>query len=173
MKKGLYNFFFLFSLFIFSTACVVHGQDSSLVVSLDSNINVEFAWLKKLQLWAGKYEVTNAQYRKFMRFRDGTQIKGLALNADDQPAVFVSYCDAMGFCYWLNNNTVLPEGFEARLPSGEEWTYMITGGENRKYPWGNDWPPKSGNYLDKSGNKALSWEWFIPEYEDGIRLVLR
>ncbi|MCG8603835.1 formylglycine-generating enzyme family protein [bacterium] len=119
-------------------------------------------------MWVGKYEVTNAQYRKFMRFRDGTGIDGLDLNADEQPAVFVSYCDALGFCHWLNYNTDIPEGYCARLPTGEEWTQLVRAGKDKVYPWGSSWPPQAGNYLDKAGNEAFGWEWFIEGYTDGF-----
>ena len=140
----------------------------TLRIQMGTSTSIDFVWVESLELWVGKYEVTNAQYRKFMRFRDGTNVNGLDLNGDEQPAVFVSYCDALGFCYWLNNNTEIPEGYHARLPTGEEWTQLVRAGNERIYPWGNSWPPEAGNFLDKDGNEALGWEWFIEGYNDGF-----
>ncbi len=143
-------------------------SDKTFSLVIGEKVSMDFVWVEALKLWAGKYEVTNEQYQKFMRFRDGKSIEGLALDGDRQPAVFVSYCDALGFCHWLNTNTQIPENFKVRLPSGNEWTYLATAGDDRKFPWGNSWPPEKGNYLDQTGYDSLGWDWSIRGYTDGF-----
>ncbi len=137
-------------------------------ISLDDSLKMEFVWIEGLDIWVGKFEVTNEQYEKFMRFRDGSKVAGLNLGGRQQPAVFVSYCDTEGFMYWLNTNVEMPDGFSARLPSKNEWDFFLRSYKNQKYPWGNDWPPESGNYLDQTGYDSLKWEWCIDSYRDNF-----
>ena len=40
--------------------------------------------------WMGKYEVTNAQYRRFKKDHDSQSYEGKSLNGDEQPVVMVS-----------------------------------------------------------------------------------
>jgi len=145
-------------------------NNSEIKIWLDDSISMEFVKIDSLDIWAGKYEVTNLQYSKFMRYRDGYHINGLPLDGLHQPAVFVSYCDVQGFLYWINANIELPEGLKARLPSGSEWSYLIDRNRNLKYPWGNDWPPSMGNYLDQTGNDSLRWDWHIKSYRDNFEV---
>ena len=46
----------------------------------------------------------------------------------------------------MNRTAELAQGFKARLPSGTEWLTYAQCGDKRIYPWGNEWPPKYGNY---------------------------
>ena len=160
---------YIFFICLISNLSMTKPQvDDILRIKLDDKTFIDFVWIDSLEIWAGKYEITNQQYRKFMRFRDGNSISGLNLNGDSQPAVFVSYCDAIGFCFWVNNNAELPNEFKARLPNKKEWDYLITAGKQSKYAWGNKWPPKFGNFLDQTGKQELGWEWQIANYDDGF-----
>ena len=73
----------------------------------------------------------------------------------DHPVVCVSYRDAEAFCDWLTKKEraagKIPATASYRLPSDAEWSSACG---NSKYPWGNDYPPKStaGNY---SGIEAM------------------
>ena len=141
----------------------------SLIVSIGRGETLAFAWLKDLKLWAGKFEVTNGQYRRFKPKHRSLFREKFSLDANDQPVVNVSWNDAMEFCHWLNKSFSdrLPSGCEVRLPTEAEWILMAKCGDNRKYPWGNTWPPKYGNYSDLAARKNLT-EWRgITGYEDG------
>jgi len=160
--------FFVASGFLFVLSTIKGQVGDSIVISLDEEVYMTLVWIEELEIWAGKYEVTNQQYKKFMRFRDGMAVEGIDLSGDLQPAVFVSYCDVLGFCFWLNKNTNLPEGFQARLPTKKEWDYLIHPYPQSKKASTANWPPSQGNFLDETGREKLGWEWNIKGYNDGF-----
>ncbi|MBN2452483.1 MAG: protein kinase [Lentisphaeria bacterium] len=112
---------------------------------------LEFVWLEALGFWVGKYEVTNAQFRRFFREHDSGQEGGQSLNGDDSPAVCISFHDAEGYAAFLTEGEGragrLPEDCVYRLPTHDEWTAFATCGDGRKFPWGPEWPPPAScNY---------------------------
>lgn len=83
--------------------------------------------------WIDKYEVTNAQYKKFIdatgrrspdHFRNRTYPRGKA----DHPVTFVTWEDATAYCQWAGK----------RLPTDAEWEKAGRGTDGRWFPWGND-----------------------------------
>ncbi len=132
--------------------------------------SMEFVWIPQMKMWVGKYEVTNAEYRKKEPGHDSGEYKGHTLNRDRQPVVQVNFNDAKTYAEWMTERDrgVLPEGYKYRLPSEAEWLTYAQCGDGREYPWGNNWPPKSGqagNYHGREG--AGEWEK-IPGYNDGF-----
>lgn len=88
-----------------------------------------------------KYEVTNAQYAKFLEatgHRKPTFGEYKELNAPDQPVVGVSWEDAQAYAQWVGK----------RLPTDIEWEKAARGVEGYLYPWGNDYDPSRGNFDD-------------------------
>lgn len=141
----------------------------------DPLYGMEFVWLPALEVWAGKHVVTNAEFRHFNGEHDSGEYEGLSLAEDDQPVVKVSYEDAMAFCAWLSDrlrdrNALRSDQF-FRVPSHHEWTVFASCGERRLYPWGDEWPPKHGNFADEAARREFGgWE-HIAGYNDGFAVT--
>ena len=109
------------------------GQDFSIPVGSDEELH--FVWIEDLGLWAGKYQVTVGQFNAYRQ--------KLQQPASDNPVIRVTAREAKKYCRWLNfsNFRFLPRGYRFRLPTEMEWVAMASCGEDRFYPWGNEWPP--------------------------------
>ncbi|HMK61530.1 MAG TPA: formylglycine-generating enzyme family protein [Dissulfurispiraceae bacterium] len=107
----------------------------------------------------GVYEVTNAQFRKFKADHNSGSYEGLALNGDKQPAVFVSWEDAIAYAKWLSGKT----GQKFRLPTEAEWEYACRASTKSSRFWGNN-PDDAcvyANVADSTAKKRWSrWTTF-------------
>jgi formylglycine-generating enzyme required for sulfatase activity len=113
-------------------------------------------------------EVTNGQFRRFRPNHHSSSYKGVALDGDGLPAVEITYRDAEAFCEWLNTQPAeRSSGFVYRMPTEEEWEYAARGGDDRKFPWGDQWPPppEAGNFADEANGKRFEWP-FLEGYRD-------
>jgi len=124
-----------------------------------------------LAFYIDKYEVTNAQYNKFVQVtghRKPYYWDNEYFNQPNQPVVGVSWYDAKAYAKWKKK----------RLPSENEWEWAARGGlKGKQYPWGDQKPDSNrancgrdvgksspvGNYpangyglYDMAGNV---WEW--------------
>lgn len=120
---------------------------------------MEFVWMEDLEIWVGKYEATNEEYRKMNPDHDSGAYEGHSLNGDRQPVVQVSFKDAVAFARWMTHREYetekLPRGYRYRLPSDREFqTLMRVGGRQRR-PWGNQWPPPKDLAVNYSGEESL------------------
>jgi formylglycine-generating enzyme len=91
------------------------------------------------RVWVDAFEIAPTQVtnREYAAFRDETQF-----DHPDQPAVGVSWFDAVSYCEWLSDVTGRP----MRLPTEAEWECAARGGvEGQRYPWGDDPPPDYDN----------------------------
>ena len=98
--------------------------------------------------WAGKYEVTNAQYRQFVKDSgyDGSgeansdylkHFKGSVKESSseaDYPVVWVSWNNAKAFCAWLSKKT----GRSFGLPTEKQWEFACRAGSTGDYCFGSD-----------------------------------
>lgn len=128
--------------------------------------------------YVGRFEVTNAQFRRWKPapqqtprpWWDGREpnprqalppLDRVILDGAEQPAVYVSWNEAAGYC--------ADRGF--RLPTEAEWEYFARAGMATSYPWGED--PTEGvghaNVLDQVSKPALELTQPAFAFDDGHR----
>lgn len=81
-----------------------------------------------------KYEVSTAQYAKFMAAAGAKEPAfwqtSVPVSNGQKPVVGVSWHEAEAYC----------RHYGKRLPTEQEWEKAARGTDGRKYPWGNDEP---------------------------------
>jgi len=126
-----------------------------------------------------KYEVTNARYAEYIRKSKRSappywENGQYAVGTGAFPVVLIQWHEAQGYCHSIGG----------RLPSEAEWEKAAKGGENTRYPWGNDFDLKKANiggYVGdlspvgsfETGKSRLGafdmignvWEWTSDWYE--------
>lgn len=80
------------------------------------------------RFWIGKYQVTQAQYRKV------TGMNPSFFKGGNYPVVWVSWNEAMEFCERLSVNT----GKRFFLPTEAQWEYACRAGSKTWYCFGHD-----------------------------------
>lgn len=120
-----------------------------------------------------EYEVTNAQYQKFVLANPGWQkdkINGRFHNGDylkhwngndypsekaDHPVVYVSWYAAMAYAKWAGK----------RLPMEREWIYAGRGGlPGKNLPWGAIHHTSEANYFTRYDNNRVDDTTPVGEY---------
>ncbi|MEZ0296717.1 MAG: PEGA domain-containing protein, partial [Candidatus Methylacidiphilales bacterium] len=135
---------------------------------------LEMVWMSGLQLWVGKYEVTQAEYEKVLGSNPST------FHGGRQPVENISWADARKFCDKLTamakEQNVLPAGYVYRLPSDAEYTdyvgdasldVSVTSRDFRRRGTeevGSRGPNEFGLY-DVRGNV---WEWVEDWYDTTV-----
>ena len=104
------------------------------------------------------YEVTNAQYKKFMDatgHSTPTFWSDTRYNIPNQPVVVVLWQDAVAYSEWAGK----------RLPTEAEWEKAARGGlVGKKYPWGDSEPDGTQcNFADRN----IDVEWSGKSVDDG------
>jgi len=91
--------------------------------------------------WMARFETSNRQFKQFdsthesrTEDRHGYQFGAVGYDQDqpDQPAVRVSWEEAMGFCRWLSTRT----GLQFTLPTEAEWEWACRAGSAAPFSFG-------------------------------------
>lgn len=130
--------------------------------------------------------VTNEQYEAF----DPGHERAVVSPGDRDPAVGVSFRDALAYCAWYAEVSRKP----MRLPSEAEWEHACRAGSTSRYPWGDEpdageafvWSAETDNgetvpQLDAKTSNDFGlhgmlggvWEWVATEAPETERAVLR
>ncbi len=123
-------------------------------LQLDMDTKIDFIWIKEMNMWVSKHETTNKQYKRSNPNHEVLPYYSRALDASNQPVVYVSWDDAMSFCSWLNKKYInkIPPGYVFRLPTEKEWMLYAECGKTKRFPWGNSFPPPNNfNYYGEEG----------------------
>jgi len=92
--------------------------------------------------WMARCETSNKQFRRFASShesrtedRHGYQFGAVGYDQDqpDQPAVRVSWEEAMAFCRWLSQQT----GLRVSLPTEAQWEWACRAGSASAFSFGN------------------------------------
>ena len=133
---------------------------------------MEFVWVPAMQMWVGRFEVTNEDYHRYDPEHTSGNFRELSLQDDRQPVVRVNFDDGVAFAAWLTEQEraagKLPEGWRYRLPSIMEAITYTRAGIQRAYPWGELWPPTEGNYGDAALATAFPDLQTVAGYQDGF-----
>lgn len=146
-----------------------------------------------------RYAVTWRQYNVFLHADDGyhdrrwwrklvqrKQPGEARWSFQNHPVILVAWSDAVAFCRWLTEKWQLSGPEIVRLPTEWEWQWIAqSGGEQRRYPWADEWHAGRANSHESSigrtmavgmyplGSPALGtvadlagnvWEWCLNEY---------
>jgi len=118
-------------------------------------------------LWLAKTETTNRQYKLFRPEHNSLDYRGMTMNDDKQPVVYVSWEEARDFGAWLTGK--YPDR-TFRLPSEAEWEKGCRAGTDtpRFWGWDSDEACRFANVHDRGAEKVNHFGWPAHDCDDGF-----
>lgn len=130
-----------------STPSVTHTPDSSLrgQKRWTNSLGMKFNSVPETKVLFGIWDVRVKDYAVFAKETQREWPKPNFTQTGNEPAVMVSWNDAIAFCDWLTKKEQatgkLSQNKVYRLPTDAEWSAAVGKG---KFPWGDTWPPPLG-----------------------------
>ena len=90
----------------------------------------------------GRYQITFDDYDRFASATRRQLPNDQGWGRGRQPAINVSWCDAVEYANWLSEQT----GNRYRLPTEAEWEYAARAGTETTHWWGNEIKPAMANF---------------------------
>jgi formylglycine-generating enzyme required for sulfatase activity len=113
--------------------------------------------------YIGRFEVTNVEYKEFIRATKKKTMIPPNWTTDMQPAVGVSWDDANAYAAWLSDLTQK----KYRLPTEKEWEYAARAGATTRYYWGDrDTSHRKDAWRKEYPDNAHSYAWVKTNAED-------
>jgi len=147
-------------------------------VCLPRNAEMDFVWIGQMCVWVAKYETTMGQYRcwRYPEAAHAVYETYEVRATSNRPIIMVTWQRAERFCRWLcaRYGKHLPDGYVFRVPTEDEWVSFARCGDDREYPWGNEWPVQrmnDGVYPNYKSKGDILWHSSIAigNHEDGWR----
>jgi toxoflavin biosynthesis protein ToxD len=97
-----------------------------------------------------RYPITNCEYQRFLTDTDYSVLPTswrfgrYPHEMANHPVWSVSEAAASMYASWLSHRL----GRRFRLPTEAEWEYAASGGDDREYPWGNEFDPDAANTVE-------------------------
>ncbi len=129
-----------------ATAKKLQGANDTFQLELGDGINIRLRKIPmpgKSSIWMAETELTNEQFRQFKPGHSSRAIDqqwkdhiyaGYPADKPEQPAIRVSWNDAMAFCEWLSAKT----GKTITLPTEEQWEWACRAGSAEPFYFGSD-----------------------------------
>jgi len=143
----------------------------------ENSIGMTFVLVEGADVAFSTFETRVSDYSKFAEETGRDWVTPIFEQSPEDPAVMVSWQDAVDFCAWL---TAKEQPRVYRLPKDTEWSVAMGMAQEKgstpseknaisdfTFPWGDEWPPQQG-----AGNFAgteVSAKWMIDNYTDGFR----
>lgn len=128
-------------LFVTATTGISFAQSDSPMIKIPGGEFKSGPDMKPVKVEAfeiDKYEVTNAQFKSFMKEHE------IPDGRDNHPVVEISYFDAEAYCKSIGK----------RIPTMHEWEKAARGDDGRLYPWGPEFDSSKANTMESGIGKT-------------------